>query len=67
MLGDLLANLLAALLVGQLQYVAAHSPAPLSGPQDLCGGGLVKPVHIMPADKWVCPPGEEPAAPTSPR
>jgi len=64
---NLLANLLATLLAGQLQYVTAHSPAPASGPQELCGGGLVKPVHIMPADKWVCPLGDEPAAPTTPR
>lgn len=54
-----LVNLVAALLAGQLQYVAAQSPAPLSGPQELCGGGLVKPVHIMPADKWVCPVADE--------
>ena len=63
---DFLLNLLAALLAGQLEYMAAHRPAPSSGPQQLCGDGLVKPVHIMPADKWVCPPIDEPAAETSP-
>jgi hypothetical protein len=57
-----LANLLAAVLAGQLPFVTAHVPAPASGPQALCGGGLVKPVHIMPADKWVCPLLEEPTA-----
>jgi len=63
---DFLVNILTALLAGQLPYMAAHSPAPSSSAsQELCGAGLVK-VHIMPADKWVCPPAEEPAAQTSP-
>ena len=55
MIGNLLTNLVAALLAGQLHYVTTQGPQPASAPQALCGGGLVKPVHIMPADQWVCP------------
>src|SRR6266478_4278566 len=47
------------LLAGPLRYVTAHTPSS-SAPQELCDGGPVKPVHIMPADKWVCPPADEP-------
>lgn len=63
---DFLVNIVTALLVGQLQYMSAHTPAPSSARHE-CGAGQARPVHIMPADKWVCPPADEPVDQPSPR
>ena len=48
-------NLAGQLLYGLLTFLFGGIVLTTPPPSTLCGDGTVRPVHIMPADRWVCP------------